>query len=579
MAIRALFLLLALTVLNSKYVFAENSLNESIVGNGSQKQANKFTELSIRMIKDDSESACHKLSTQDEHWQKTTFDQLPQSEHFCIRAWINIDKPLLTANPSLLVGLLGASSFYWDGALISRNGVVGDSSRTEIPGVIKTLVRIPEQNLITGRHLLSADISTFHVGKKLDSIGYLLLLVDEQNLHHTILILTILSAAFIGASIILAVIFQLNYWLYQQQISYQIFSLFCLTSALLLTAEQAKFWFDYTYNWHIYRISLIYSLTLIASFLLPYFYIQHYPIPLKKISLSVILISLLILSTLNSSYDKTSTLLFFGALIWALIINLYSLFRHNKGKINVVIIGLSLFFLTLIPDYFSEFGFSIVFVFVVMTMLISLIKEMHVNKLKALKAERIKTELLRRNMQPHFLMNCLTQLMELIEIKPKDAINFIAVLSDEFRQLTTQSDKRKVLLSDEISLCNKHLNIMSFRYQQTYHLAVEGEVKDILIPPSILHSQIENCFTHNEISSSRPFILIIKKQNGRVNLLLKTPIEKRINHKGTGLGEKYIKAKLAEIDQTKNIGTKAQKSEFESYEAHHYWMSKYSFDA
>jgi sensor histidine kinase YesM len=42
---------------------------------------------------------------------------------------------------------------------------------------------------------------------------------------------------------------------------------------------------------------------------------------------------------------------------------------------------------------------------------VALIKEMRQHKARSLKAERIKTELLRRNMQPHFLMNCLTQLI------------------------------------------------------------------------------------------------------------------------------------------------------------------------
>jgi len=577
MTIRYIFLLSVLTIFYSICVFAENKLNEPLVVNVSNKSANKLAEISILPFNDKSEFECHNLATQDKHWQKITFEQLPQKQHFCIRVWVNIDKTTLSVNPSLLIGMLAASNFYWDEALISKNGLVGESADAEIPGTIKTLVRIPEHGLKSGKHLLSAEISTFHVGKELKSIGYLFRIVDEQVLHRSILILTILSAAFIGISIILAIIFQLNYWLYQKEFLYQIFSFFCLTSATLLVVEQAKFWLDYTYDWHVFRLSLIYILTLISSYLLPLFYLYNSPSPFKKLSSIVILISLLILGTINSGFDQTSTLLFFGALIWALIINLYSLAHHKSGKVNVAIISLSLLFVYLIPDYFSEFGFSIVFILIVMTILVSLTKEMHANKLKALKAERIKTELLRRNMQPHFLMNCLTQLMELIEITPKDAVNFIAVLSDEFRQLTTQSDKRKVLLSDEISLCNKHLNIMSFRYQQTYHLTVEGDVKGILIPSSIIHSQIENCFTHNEISSNRPFMLIINKQNGRINLQLKTPIEKRIDHKGTGLGERYIKAKLAEIDQFRKANTKAKISTFESYEENQYWISKYSF--
>jgi len=568
------FIFVTLVNTSPSFAFDENRQHAPVV-----RDANKFTDIRIRLISPaDKKIQCHQLTIQDKNWQKINFEDLPQNKHFCIRAWANIDTAKLSSNPSLLIGMLGASSFYWDNVLISENGEVGASKNTEIPGVITTLVRIPEQGLTNGLHLLSGEISTFHVGKELDSIGYVFTIVNEQSLYSSILLLSVLSAFLIGISFILAIIFQLIYWLYQKEVSYQIFSLFCFTSALILSVEQAKFWLEYTYDWHAFRLFLIYLLTFIASLLLPFFYLFSEKSPKKRIVSFVILLSLVVLSFVTLSYDETSSLLFFGSLVSALIINLYAVIYTNKDKVNVFIISLSLVFLYLIPDYFIEFGFSIVFIFVVMTMLIALIKEMQSNKLKALKAQRIKTELLRRNMQPHFLMNCLTQLVELIEVKPTKAVEFIAVLSDEFRQLTVQSDKKQVALSDEIKLCDNHLTIMSFRYLQAYQLIIEGDVSEILIPSSILHSQIENCFTHNEISSARAFKLIVDKRDGRISLILKTPIESRVNRQGTGLGEKYIKAKLAEVDQVNKQTSKLQISTFSSYEENKYWVSKYSFD-
>jgi len=473
--------------------------------------------------------------------------------------------------------MLATSTIYWDERLIHQNGEVGQTFETETPGIIKVLTRIPEQGLTKGKHLLSAEISTFHVGHELETIGYLLDIVDEQYIHSSILFLSVISAIFIGISLILTIIFQLIYWLYQKEISYQIFSLFCLVSSLILVSEQAKFWLDYTYNGHVVRLSFIYSFTFIASFLLPLFYLFNYKIKNKKLVSGFILLSLLGLSFTKSGYDHISTMLFYGALLWALTLNLYRVFYKHSGLIHVLIIFISLLFLFFIPEYFNEFGFSLVFIFIVIAILVSLINEMHLNKNKALKAERMNAELLRRNMQPHFLMNCLTQLIELVEVMPKKAVEFIVILSDEFRQLSQQNDKNLVPLSDELALCNKHLAIMSFRYQQKYCLDISGEIRGINIPPSILHSQIENCFTHNKISSSRPFELEISKQNDRVYLLLRTPIEKNIDHKGTGLGERYIKAKLAEVDQSQNH--KAAKSTFNSCEKNNYWVSQYEFNS
>jgi len=567
-------LVLMMSVL-SLYTLAVN--NETVQKTVIQ---NKFNEISIKEIKDikeDNAAQCHLLTTKDNHWKKITFDKIPQYKHFCIRAWVNIDKSLMTSRPSLLVGMLAASSLYWDETLISENGKVGASIETEVPGVVKTLVNIPEHLAVDGKHLLSGEISTFNLSKNLNSIGYVLVLVNEQDLHNKILILSIMSATFIGILLISAIIFQLFYWLYQKEISYQAFSIFCLSSSLILVTEQAKFWLDYTYDWHIIRLSIIYFLTFLASCLLPFFFLLNYRLPYKGLCTIFIILGLIGLSFIAISYDHASTLLFSGSLISTLAINTYSAYRFKKGHVNVAIILLSLSSLYFIPDYFNEFLFSLVFILIVMTMLVYLIKEMHTNKIEALKSERVKTELLRRNMQPHFLMNCLTQLMELIELKPKKAVEFISVLSDEFRLLTTQSSQNEIALSEEIILCNKHLKIMSVRYQKSFQLTVNGKIDDVFIPPTILHSQIENCFTHNEISSSRSFELTVINTNGNINLILKTPIEKKIDHQGTGLGERYINARLAEFERINTETKKTKKCSFESYEESQYWVSKFSF--
>ncbi len=555
---------------------APANANEKAVEPTSNK-LNKFSGIKVRPIESGNTIECHSLSLNDDKWSVISFDNLPQNSHYCIRAWVEVDRHALSDNPSLLIGMSGASSFYWDQKLISQNGIVGASKESEKPGTIKTIVRLPEKSLSSGLHLLSAEISTFHIGKKLDSIGYILSIVDEPDLNYSVLILSVLSATFIGVSLILCIIFQLLYWMYEKELAYQIFSVFCLSSAFILILEQAKFWVDYTYDWHVFRLSMIYAFTFLSSALLPIFYLFNYKLPLKKVYVAVIIIILTSLSLVKSSYDQTSTLIFSGALFCALFINLKNIKLNGKGKANVTILLLSMLFLYFIPEYFSEFGFSFVFVLLVMMMLVSLIKEMQQNKLKALKSERIKTELLRRNMQPHFLMNCLTQLMELIEVKPKSAVEFISVLSDEFRQLTSQNIRKEIPLEDEITLCNKHLMIMSFRYQQSYYLNVSGKIKGVSIPPSILHSQIENCFTHNQISSERSFHLIISQDKGRVNIVLKTPIDKRVDHKGTGTGEQYIRAKLAEVDQIKNHSNSSKMSKFESYEENQYWVSNYAF--
>ena len=545
---------------------------------------NRIGDLKVRAIPDQQSAAdmgCHARATDDQHWQTITIDQLPQDQHSCLRAWISIDSASLVANPILLTGMLAAVDFYWDGVLLARNGIPGANASAEMPGVIKTQVRIPDQALTTGAHLLSAELSSFLVGRQLTAIGYLLALVDEQQLSSAILALSVVSALFIGMLFILAVIFQLIYWLYERAPEYQIFSIFCLAAALLLAVEQTKFWLDYTYDWHTFRLSVILTLTYCASLLLPCFYVVANGLARPARWALLIAASLLLAAFASKAYDTTNTLLLTGTLAWSLALNLYQVIRHRQAHITAAVFALGLVAVLATPEYFTEFGFGLFFIGIAMIMLVALIREMRVHKSQSLQAERIRTELLRRNMQPHYLMNCLTQLMELIEVKPRDALAFISALSDEFRQLTAHSNKHTVPLTDEITLCNNHLAIMSLRYQQHYQLLVTGDINGIFVPASILHSQIENCFTHNKIAADRACELLVARdvdsttgENGqRINLTLKTPIDKKINHQGTGSGERYIKAKLAEISETKTRFA----SYAESDGMQDYWVSQISY--
>jgi sensor histidine kinase YesM len=533
---------------------------------------NVFTQIQIRPLKSNESSTsiqCHASRVDQGDWRDISFSELPQNQFFCLRAKINIHRETLSSNPSLLVGMLGSTDFRWDNKPLISNGSPAPSFNDEDPGTIKTLVRLSDDLLNDGEHMLSATISTFSVGKELDSIGYVLAIVDEPKLANLVLLVSMLSAFFIGVLVILFVIFQLVNWLYQAEKSYQMFSILCLSAALLLSVEQAKFWLDYPYNWHAPRLSVIFVLTFITSFLLPMFYVAYFRLKQVKIWVTCSLISLIIISLLNLSYDITSVALFFAALCWSLIINVLQVRRCGRGKAASLLIIIGIGFIIFYPEYFVEFGFAVFFIAIVLTMLVALIKEMRQHKARSLKAERIKTELLRRNMQPHFLMNCLTQLMELIETKPQDALILISALSQEFRHLTQHSEHGYVRLSDEIALCRNHIQIMSIRYQKDYRLAVVGEVEGIWVPSAILHSLVENCFTHNKISSDRTFELKVTQAGRRVNLTLITPIENKTNHQGTGSGNHFIYAKLAELNQ--------KESEFASYESGDNWVSQISY--
>ena len=55
---------------------------------------------------------------------------------------------------------------------------------------------------------------------------------------------------------------------------------------------------------------------------------------------------------------------------------------------------------------------------------------------------RLKNELLKKKIQPHFLMNTLTSLIDWVEESPSKGVDFIEALAEEFDLLNQVEDKK-----------------------------------------------------------------------------------------------------------------------------------------
>lgn len=167
-----------------------------------------------------------------------------------------------------------------------------------------------------------------------------------------------------------------------------------------------------------------------------------------------------------------------------------------------------------------------------------------------LTAARLELELLRKSLQPHFLMNTLTALAQVIEENPRMAVRLIDDLSDELRTLAKFSQEKQVSLESELDLCRTHLRVMSVRTERTWDLAVSGIDPRANVPPAVFFTLIENGFTHQEpIPGATRFHLQAETlPNGGVRYDFHSPgrpREKGPRRNGGG-GLRYIKARLNE---------------------------------
>jgi sensor histidine kinase YesM len=443
--------------------------------------------------------------------------------------------------------------------LIYENGVVAQNRKLERVGKIDVLVQIPSNLLSEGKHHITVEASNFHLENKMNSTFYGFRILETSQVYDYIVSNSILSAFILGCLFIFSLLFQLLFWLYQRQKIYQIFSLLCLSSTCLLLTEKWRVMFGLNYDLQSLRLQLIMLFTIINSLLLPTFYLVYnyssYKLRWFMLIFSVILTSFL----LSDDYDDKSIAMYFSSLVIAFCINLMALKNGKKGIwANTVIILLATIIFVAEPTKFTEDRFALTLLAIIAVMLISLIQEMNNNRLRSLASIRLEAELLKRNLQPHFLMNSLMLVIEWIEEKPDAAADFVQALGDELRMLVKFSGLSIVPLAEEIALCRRHIEIMSYRYETKYTFDVSGLEQSIYIPPAIIHTQIENAFSHNIIPNNANFTLKITRQKNQIRLILVSPYNSNTNvqplhsnpeSKGLGIGERYIKSRLAECFQ------------------------------
>ena len=169
-----------------------------------------------------------------------------------------------------------------------------------------------------------------------------------------------------------------------------------------------------------------------------------------------------------------------------------------------------------------------------------------------LRSARLEIELLRRQLQPHFLMNTLTALSEWFEAEPAVAADMVEHVGRELRLLSEISRHTAVPLATELALCRSHLAVMARRRDEQLTLDAEGVDGAALIPPALFHTLTDNALSHNAYRG-RPAVFRLRQTAAprpfAVRYTFDAPLVPRgrprePDARGTGL--RYIHARLRE---------------------------------
>ncbi len=181
-------------------------------------------------------------------------------------------------------------------------------------------------------------------------------------------------------------------------------------------------------------------------------------------------------------------------------------------------------------------------------MFINFFYQSYLNQQMGVELERAKSEnllaqfeLLKQQVNPHFLFNSLNTLKYMVETNDKQAVNFILKLSDIYR-FTLESRKMDLIgLSDELKILDAYMYLLKARFEEGIDLLVNINQKHYssFIPPFTLQLLMENCIKHNIVSLEYPLHIALYSEEDFI--IVENKLQpKKITELSTGLGLQNI---------------------------------------
>lgn len=153
----------------------------------------------------------------------------------------------------------------------------------------------------------------------------------------------------------------------------------------------------------------------------------------------------------------------------------------------------------------------------------------------------IRFEVLKKQIDPHFMFNSLNVLSALIDSDPNKAQQFIEEFSDMYRYVLDTIEKPLVSVGREIRFIQSYLYLQRIRHHDSivFINRIPEEVGEEFIPPFSLHTVLENAIKHNASSPDTPLVIEIEYKDGYlvVSNNIQAPLSARPS---TGVGLKNL---------------------------------------
>ena len=185
-----------------------------------------------------------------------------------------------------------------------------------------------------------------------------------------------------------------------------------------------------------------------------------------------------------------------------------------------------------------------------------------------LQYERIKAdnlnaqyELLKQQVNPHFLFNSLNTLQAMIDINDPEASNFVRNLSCFYRFSLENKKEDLILLKKEIEILESFTFLLKSRFEEGIDIKItlNHQLEHTYVPPFTIQLLVENCIKHNIVSLENPLNIEIYEQEGFI--VVKNNKQLKNNQQSFGIGLSNIKGRYGYIC-TQEIKIEDKEDEF-----------------
>jgi len=166
-------------------------------------------------------------------------------------------------------------------------------------------------------------------------------------------------------------------------------------------------------------------------------------------------------------------------------------------------------------------------------------------------ANRAQLEMLRYQLNPHFLFNALNSIRASVDEDAARAKQMITQLSEFLRYSLLHENAKKIPLRDELEAVRNYLAIEKIRFEDklTVEFDVEAQAEDFKVPCFLLNPLVENAVKHGLQTSPKPLKIKISARLRENNLLLEVSNTGNLQNGagGNGIGLKNVRERIEKL--------------------------------